>query len=450
MTDGHEPAQGQTSVGSLFLRPAYRGAGRGPGAQRTSALRAPVTAGTVLLHGDLHNHSDLSDGFGAAQDAFVSMRAAGLDAAALTDHAGITDRDGVLDRALQETLRRVSADAGMPSAMMSDSGYQRAGELADLADQADRFAAIRGFEWTTPHIGHVNVWFSPVWTPVTDVEPATGMSVLRDWITDVAGTVAGADVLAGWNHPGREPLRYEGFRYDARLADRLVSLEMFNRDTDYLFEGVSRGARSPLLDCLDAGWWPGLLGVSDEHTPRWGFEPERGRAGLWVRQWSRAGIREALVARRFFATREAGLRLDMVAAWARAGASAPDALDVADRPEAVRMGGRLSRAVAADIPGVDTAAVDLALDIDGGPTWDRREVAVAALTTGASVPEVVAEGAARSGVPTTLRVPVPLDGSVPWLVVRVADPAVPNDRPGPPGHPANRRALAYASPIGVG
>lgn len=448
MSGADDAAPVQTSVGSLFLRPAYRGAARGLGAERSSALRSPLTTGTFLLHADLHNHSDLSDGFGAAGDAFASMRAAGLDAAALTDHSGITDRSGVMDTELLRTLRRVSADPGMPAAVIGDADYDLAGKLAAAADEPGRFTAIRGFEWTTPHIGHVNVWFSPVWTPVTDVEPVTGMSVLRDWIAGVAATEDGAQVLAGFNHPGRELLRFEGFRFDPRLVDRLVSLEMFNRDSDYLFEGVSRGGRSPLLDCLDAGWWPGLLGVSDEHSPRWGFEPGRGRAGLWVREWSRDGIREALVARRFFATREAGLRLDVVASWGRAGRTSPDPADVVQRPEAVRMGDRL--AAAAQCPDADSGVVDLALDIDGGPTWNGREMTVQVLTTGAVVPSVVASRAARSGVPVMVRVPVAADGSVPWLVARIADPAVPNEHPGPGGHAANRRALAYASPIGLG
>jgi hypothetical protein len=405
-----------------------------------------------VLHADLHNHSDLSDGFGHAGDAFASMRAAGLDAAALTDHSGISDRDGRVDAALLETLRRVSADPGMPAKLMGDAGYTRAGELADLAEEIGGFAAVRGFEWTTPHIGHVNVWFAPDWTPVRDVGPLTGMGVLRDWISAAAEGPGGAEVLAGFNHPGREPLRFDGFAFDSRLADRIVSLELFNRDWDYLFEGVPGGASSPLVECLAAGWWTGLIGVSDEHTPHWGFQPGRGRTGVWVREWSRAGLREALAARRVFATREPGLRLDVVAAWADgARVRAPEA--VAGRADAVRMGQRLAvgdrRAGSRADGRAAGLAVDLAVDVDGGPGWLGRDVVVQVLTTGVRVPECLAELPARSGEPVTVQVPVRTDGSTPWFVVRVADPGLTSDRPGPAGHPANLHALAYASPVGV-
>lgn len=427
---------------ALLLRPARRGRVPGPGALREPALAGPATAGTRLLHADLHNHSDLSDGFGRAEDAFASMREAGLDAAALTDHTGISDVDGVVDERLREVLRRVSADPGMPASLMGRRGWERAGRLADAAEEPGAFAAVRGFEWTTPHLGHVNVWFSPEWTPVADVGPDSGIRVLHEWIAAAAAGPGGADLLAGFNHPGREPLRFGRFAYDPRLASRIVSLEMFNRDLDYLFEGWARGERPPLLDCLDAGWWPGLLGVSDEHSPHWGFVSGRGRAGVWVREWSRAGLREALAARRFFATREPGLRVDVVAAWS-AGGPEPLPAELAARPDAVRMGGRLAgatRGTARD--------VDLAVDVDGGPSWAGREVTLQVLTTGRRSPDVLALRTVPAGAPVTLRVPVAV-GPAPWLLVRVADPDAPNERPGPDGHPANRRALAYASPVAL-
>jgi hypothetical protein len=428
---------------ALHLRPVHRGRPAGVGASRAPALAGPATEGTVLLHADLHNHSDLSDGFGRAEDAFASMRDAGLDAAALTDHTGLADADGVLDQRLMAELRRVSADAGMPASLMDRHGWERAARLADAAEAPGEFAAVRGFEWTTPHLGHVNVWFSPDWTPVVDVGPATGIRTLQDWIARAAAAPGGEELLAGFNHPGREPLRFARFAHDPRLVPRFVSLEMFNRDLDYLFEGWVRGERPPLLDCLDAGWWPGLLGVSDEHSPHWGFQPGRGRAGLWVREWSRAGVREALAARRFFATREPGLRVDVVAAWS-AGGREPEPAELAARADAVRMGGRLP---AARARGADHV-VDLAVDVDGGPAWAGREVTVQVLTTGRRSPGVLALRTVPAGAPVTVRVPVAA-GPVPWLVVRVADPDLPNERPGPDGHPANRRALAYASPVGL-
>ncbi len=425
MTAGPPTSGHGAQAGALLLRPPSRGEQSRPGASRASGLLSgrhhELVAGTTALHADLHNHSDLSDGAGHADDAFACMRSAGLDAAALTDHAGFTDL------AALERVREVVPWAGMPVKLITDAEFDRAGALAAAADDPGAFTAVRGFEWTTPHLGHVNVWFSQAWIPVDD---RAGVQGLHEWL---AGQVPGPDTLFGLNHPGREPLRFDGFAHDPRLTDRLVSIEVFNRTDDYLFEGYRNGLGSPLLECLAAGWRPGLLGVSDEHGRRWGFEPGLGRGGLWVKEWTRAGVHEAMAARRFYATREPGLRLDVVAALD------PDA----PSPAAARLGGTLH------VP-VGTRSLELTVDADAGPASIGRDVELQVLTTGLTVPTVLAVQRADSGRPTTVRVDLqgPWDAEeVPWLVVRVADPSARNLQPGPDGHPCNNRALAYASPV---
>src|SRR5690606_585318 len=84
------------AAGGLLLaglpQPALAGARESVAAPRPGALRrSRVSTGTTLVHADLHNHTLLSDGDGNPEDAFVSMRAAGLDVAALTDHATLSD-----------------------------------------------------------------------------------------------------------------------------------------------------------------------------------------------------------------------------------------------------------------------------------------------------------------------------------------------------------------------
>ena len=428
MSDG--PGHGQdTTAGALLLRPPSRGEEPRRGAPRASGLvggpHHDLVSGTQVLHADLHNHTDLSDGAGHADDAFDCMRSSGLDAAALTDHAGFTDL------AALERVRKVVPWAGMPVKLITDADFVRAGELTAAADDPGAFTAVRGFEWTTPHLGHVNVWFSQAWTPVDD---RAGIQGLHDWI---AGPAPGPDTLFGLNHPGREPLRFDSFAHDPRLTDRMVSIEVFNRGEDYLFEGHRLGLGSPLLECLGAGWRPGLLGVSDEHGRRWGFEPGLGRGGLWVREWSRAGVHEAMQARRFYATREPGLRLDVVMSVSEPGPAA-------DIPgAAARLGGTLR------VP-TGTTALEVDVDVDAGPASFGRDLQVQVLTTGISVPTVLAVAPVSSGTPSTVR--VELQGvwdaeEVPWLVVRVAEPSLRNLQPGPDGHPCNNRALAYASPV---
>ncbi len=387
----------------------------GSGAARASRL-APLGVATTLLHADLHNHTLLSDGAGDPGAAYDSMRAAGLDVAALTDHATLSDH------LLGDVVRGLLPPEYTQAGGLTRQGWERTRELAEAADEDGVFTALRGFEWSEPLLGHVNVWFSEQYV---DVLQATTMRPFYEWLLRDPSTPlvdGGLDGLAGFNHPGREPGRFEEFAADPRLRDRMVSLEMFNRRDDYLFEGYADGRSSPLSACLDAGWRPGLSGVTDEHGTDWGFPEGKGRTGLWAREHSRAGVREAMESRRFFATRTSGLRLDAVASVAG---------------HAARMGGTLPVA-AGDV----TFVVDLARD----DSWLGRPLALQVLRPGGDVPEVVAVQPFEVGGLVSVTVPLDAaDGD--WVVLRVSDPAQPNATPGPPGHPGNELGVAYSQPV---
>src|SRR3954454_25194435 len=282
------------------------------------------------------------------------MREAGLDVAALTDHASIP-------REQREELglhQYPDADALAVARMMprsfDEEAWRRTGELAEIFDAPGAFTALRGFEWTEPWLGHVNVWFSDDWVGVDTPGSMAGLFAFLDEHEPKA--------LFGYNHPGREGGRHEEFALPpgagSALPTRMVGLEACNRADDYLF-GLG-GAESALAACLDAGWRPGLIGCSDEHGSSFGLAG-RGRTGLWVHEHSREGVREALSARRTFATREVGLRLDAML-------------------DGVRMGGAL--------PG-DRA--ELSVDLAGSGYEGRRvelQVLTSAAVTGGRSPEV--------------------------------------------------------------
>jgi len=359
----------------------------------------------VLLAADLHNHTWLSDGDGDPRTAFERCRAAGLDVAALTDHASIP-------RHLVGGLRSDADPASVPSwvrtapASLDDAEWELTGRLADRNDEPGVFTALRGFEWTEPRIGHANVWFSDSLQHVTTPGSVSG---LHDWLSTAA-----PEALFGYNHPGREDGRFNGFALAADLVGRMVSLEMFNRYDDYIAVGVRSGGVSPLLECLRRGWRPGLIGVSDEHGTHYGLEG-KGRSGVWAEEHSRHGVREALLRRRVFATREAGLRLDARLAGADMGSSSP-------------RGG--------------TVIVDLTVP----ETVARANVAVQLLVDGGgALPHVLEEWP----VAPVGRAEHEVDGldAHSWALLRVVacdrlDPSVglPDDEP------LARRALAYASP----
>jgi len=381
----------------------------GPDAWGTSRV-SRLFPGWWLAHADLHNHTWLSDGAGDPRLAFASMRSAGLDVAALTDHSRWAS--AFLN------VRKAPGWTGIDA-----RAWRQTIALAEAANADGEFVALHGFEWSHAAYGHMNVWNSRGFTDPLRTAPTMG----RFWRWLEHG---GADELAGFNHPGTGRLRFGGFGYRPALAQRLVSLELFNKLDEYLFKDTDRGGQSPLCQCLDAGWRVGILGVTDEHGPDWGHPDGKGRAGLWVAELTRAGVLEALAARRFFASRVKGLRLDA-------------ALTSLAGPGGARA--RMGTAVAH--PG---GPVRVEADLDRGPAFQGRRLSLQVLRPGGRLPTLAAALEVTLGGPAdpvaALELDLdPADGD--WVVLRVTDPAEPPD-PRAPGEWARLgRGIAYSSPF---
>jgi hypothetical protein len=365
-----------------------------------------------LVHADLHNHTWLSDGRGDPGQAFACLREAGLDVAAITDHS-----------------RWASAFLGLVRAPgwtgIDGRAWRRTASLADAANVDGEFVALRGFEWSHAAFGHMNVWGSERFTDPLRTVPTMG----RFWRWLEA---RGGDSLAGFNHPGTGRLRFARFRYRPAMAERLVSLEIFNKTEDYLFKGTDAGAQSPLGQCLDAGWRVGLLGVTDEHGADWGRPEGKGRAGLYVGECSRAGVAEALAARRFFASRVKGLRVD----------AALTSLTVAQAPRRrARMGGVL----------VHTGGpVLVEVDVDRGSAWWGRPMNVQVLRPGRPMPTLAAAADVRLPTPDEPVVAFEVDldrADGDWVVLRLSDPGEPADPRAAGRYARLGRGIAYTSPF---
>jgi hypothetical protein len=377
-----------------------------------TSRRSRLFPGRWLVHADLHNHTRLSDGAGDPERAFASMRAAGLDVAAITDHS-----------------RWASAFLGLVHAPgwtgIDTRAWRRTAALADAANHDGEFVAMRGFEWSHAAFGHMNVWGSRRFTDPLRTFPTMGR--FWRWLER-----RGDDGLVSFNHPGTGRLRFGRFRYRPALAERLVAMEIFNKYDEYLFKGVDRGEASPLTQCLNAGWRVGLLGVTDEHGADWGQPEGKGRAGLYVGELSRAAVLEALAARRCFASRVKGLRLD--AALTSLAGSGSEA-------SRVRMGGAVVHR---------RGPARIELDLDRGQRWWGRSLNVQALRPGERLPTLVAAHGVEVPGPDDPVIAFDLDldrDDGDWLVLRVSDPTEPPDPRATADYAPLGRGIAYTSPF---
>lgn len=414
------------------------------GASRVSRLGGSL----LLVHSDLHNHSLISgDALGPPGRALHDIRAAGIDVACMTEHA-VSGKDH------GEATCPDWREGGCRFITGINEGDWRAMEaIADSAYEPGAFVAFRGFEYSTPTVGHINVWFGrdftdpahqgalatpralsemdrvfpqsqPIADRFEDAPDTAQVLPFYEWLAAAPGSLpfgGGNDAVASFNHPGYFG-NFSGFAFHAGAARHIVSFEAFNSisdEPDFFWYGADKGLPNPFNACLNAGWRVGFTGVSDEHSGVFG-EAGKARGGLWVDAVTREGVRRAIESRRSFATLEPGLRLDATA-------------------NGVPMGSRVGAAGTGE-------QVVVALDIDRGPDWVGKTVWVEVIGPGSDGPALLdvqpvvipgPDGGAASFTVTP-------NGS--WMFLRLTDPERAR-------HPLARApfeehggAFAYASP----
>ncbi len=418
------------------------GVSGGTGASRLSRLGSSL----VLVHSDLHNHSFISgDARGAPRRALHEVRLAGIDVACMTEHAvSGKDHGEVTCADWQEGGCRFIEG-------INEGDWRAMSAIADSAYEPGSFVAFRGFEYSTPTVGHINVWFGKDFTdpahqgalatpralsemdrvfpqsrPVADRfedAPDTAQVLpFYEWLASPPGSLplgGGNDAVASFNHPGYFG-NFAGFTYHAGAARHIVLMEAFNSisdNPDFFWYGADKGLPNPFNACLNAGWRVGFTGVSDEHSGVYG-QQGKARGGLWVDTLTREAVRSGIESRRSFGTLEPGLRLDATANGVPMGSTLP----------------------------AMSEPVMITLDVDRGPAWVGKKLWVETVGPGSDGPQLLDR---RSIVVPSAEEPlvsftVQPDGA--WIFLRLIDP----DRPKHPlaAAPFEERggAFAYASP----
>jgi len=283
--DLNSSARGLGAVTCVFPEPGtYRVVARTE--QGLMSISNPVVItreGSRIFWGDLHGHSALSDGTATPEEYLTYARdVAALDVIALTDHDhwGIVflDQTPALWREIREQTER-----------FNDPG---------------RFVTLLGFEWTNWVHGHRHVLFfggdgqilSSI-DPEFDT-PAELWSALhhQDALT-FAHHSAGGPVATNWDYapdPELEPVT------------EIVSVHGSSEAADSPGPIYSAVAGNFVRDVLDRGFIFGFVGSGDSHDGHPGLahiaSGVGGVAAILADELTREGVRDALKARRVYAT----------------------------------------------------------------------------------------------------------------------------------------------------
>lgn len=261
-----------------------------------------------ILWGDLHGHSNLSDGTGTPEDYMVYARdVAGLDVAALTDH----DHWGMLFLDEQPGL------------------WERIQEVTKRFHEPGRFVTVLGYEWTNWLHGHRHVLhFEDAGRILSSIDPAyetpaqlwSGLRADKALALTFAHHSAGGPIATNWDYapdPEFEPVT------------EVASVHGSSEAPDSPHPIYSPLAGNFVRDALGRGYRLGFIGSGDSHDGHPGLAQlasgKGGLAAIFSEELTREGVLEALRTRRVYATNGARIVLRCAFGPHRMGATIPAA-----------------------------------------------------------------------------------------------------------------------------
>ena len=261
--------------------------------------------------GQLHSHTQYSDGAGSLDSALAYVKAlpdnANVDFVAFTDHSNYFDskNNPNVEAALYDTSLVKDSD---PS--HSWATYKNAVAAFNAAN-AGKMVAIAGFEMTwSGGPGHINTFNTPgiVSRNNTTLNNKTKDAGLQAYYK-LLSQAEGANSISQFNHPGTTFGNFIDFGYwDAVVDTRMYMVEVGNGEGQIGAGGYYPSYEQYIM-ALDKGWHVAPTNNQDNHKGRWGNANDA-RDVILTDDFTEDGIYAALRARRMYATEDKNLDLD--------------------------------------------------------------------------------------------------------------------------------------------
>ena len=260
--------------------------------------------------GQLHSHTQYSDGAGSLDSALAYVKAlpdnANVDFVAFTDHSNYFDKSGAAnpEGALYDMTKATEYS------QQTWKSYKDA-VAAFNAENVGSMVAIAGFEMTwSGGPGHINTFNTPgiVSRNNTTLNNKTKDAGLQAYYKLLSQT-EGVDSISQFNHPGTTFGNFIDFGYwDAVVDTRMYMVEVGNGEGQIGAGGYYPSYEQYIM-ALDKGWHVAPTNNQDNHKGRWGNANDA-RDVILTDDFSESGIYAALRARRMYATEDKNLDLD--------------------------------------------------------------------------------------------------------------------------------------------
>ena len=282
-----DPIRFEKGFGTVYLKAYSIAEGCEPGEATQVMFTEKFELDWNLYFGQLHAHTDISDGDGSVEDAFqYASQVDGLDFFAVTDHSDSFDNAGA--GAVGKDGTDISADWA-------------AGKRAAASVTGEDFVGLFGFEMTWPEdkqLGHISTFNTPGWQ-TRDQEDFTNVTTALENYYKALITVPGS--VSQFNHPDDIHGNFERFDHYSPKYDAAVPLlEVAGED------GVVDCAYYDLA--LDEGWHVAPTNNQNNHNGQWG-DASDARTVVLAKDLTEKSLYAAMKGRRVYATQDSDLAI---------------------------------------------------------------------------------------------------------------------------------------------
>ncbi len=270
---------------AAYLKAYSQAEGCEPGEVTQAVFTEKFTPDWNIYFGQLHAHTNLSDGMGSVEEAFdYASKVENLDFFAVTDHSDSFDN---------ADAGAIGADGGSISADWA------AGKQAAASVTNEDFVGLFGFEMTWPEdkqLGHISTFNTPGWQ-TRDQEDFENVPTALEHYYKALTTVPGS--VSQFNHPDIIHGDFERFDHYSPEYDEAISL-------------LEIAGEDGTVDCeyyhlaLDKGWHVAPTNNQNNHNGQWG-DASRARTVILAETLTEEALYDAMKDRRVYATQDSDL-----------------------------------------------------------------------------------------------------------------------------------------------
>ena len=260
--------------------------------------------------GQLHSHTQYSDGAGSLESALSYVK--NLPDTANVDFVAFTDHSNYFDTTSAANPEGALYDMSLASASSQQTWKSYKDAVAAFnAENAGSMVAMAGFEMTwSGGPGHINTFNTPgiVSRNNSTLNNKTKDAGLQAYYKLLSQS-EGANALSQFNHPGTTFGNFIDFGYwDAVIDTRMYMVEVGNGEGQIGAGGYYPSYEQYIM-ALDKGWHVAPTNNQDNHKGRWGNANDA-RDVVLTDDFTEDGIYEAIRNRRMYATEDKNLELD--------------------------------------------------------------------------------------------------------------------------------------------